>query len=84
MSYPGSDLTNPLNGEGALAVGGIGGAIIMGAHGLITQVNVLGNNAGIVIFGETDGPNSVNPSGTPSGITLATQNNFRSGRSRRR
>jgi len=84
MSYATSDQINPLNGDGSFSVGGVGGVIVMGPNGLITQPNVLGNKAGDVIFGETGGPNSINPSGTPSGITLPTQNNFRSGRSRRR
>lgn len=77
MSYSTSDQNNPLNGDGAFAVSGVGGAIIMGPRGLITQTNVLGNKVGGVIFGDTSGPNATNPSGTPSGITLPTQNNFR-------
>lgn len=77
MSYDGSDQSNPLNGDGAIAVSGVGGAIVMGPKGVMTQTNVLGNKVGGVIFGDTSGPNAVNPSGRPSGITLPTQNNFR-------
>lgn len=73
MSYPGSSPNNPLNGEGSLTVVG---AIIMGPNGPMTQ-QYLGH-VGSTIMGDTTGPNSVNPSGTPSGIRLATQNNFRS------
>ena len=29
-------------------------------------------------MGDTSGPNAVNPSGTPNGIRLPSQNNFRS------
>ena len=79
MSYPGSDENNPINGEGAFAV--VQGAIIIGTGGPQTQV--LGN-IGSVTMGETSGQNAVNPSGTPSGIRLATQNNFRNRKTRRR
>lgn len=72
MSYPGSNPQNPLNGEGAFAVVG---AIIMGPNGPMTQ-QYLGQN-GTAVMGDTTGSNAVNPSGTPSGIRLATQNNFR-------
>ena len=79
MSYPGNNPNNPLNGDGAFVVSGVGGAIIMGPGGPVTQVNVLGNKVD-AIFGDTSGPNAVNPSGTPSGIRLAQQNNFRNTR----
>ena len=82
MSYNKTDEVNPLNGDGSFAVGGIGGVIIMGPHGVITQTNALGNKVGGVIFGETDGPTSVNPSGTSSGVRLPTQGGFRSTRRR--
>jgi len=72
MSYSGIDQNNPLNADGSFAVGGVGGAIVMGPRGLIAQTNVLGNTPG-VIFGETSGPNAVNPSGTPNGIRHAQQ-----------
>jgi hypothetical protein len=75
MSYPSSNENNPLNGEGAFGV--IQGAIIIGPVGPQTQF--LGN-LGDVTMGDTLGQNSVNPSGTPSGIRLPTQNNFRSRR----
>jgi hypothetical protein len=83
MSYPG---TNPAShqhsGDGAIAV--VQGAIIIGPGGPQTQM-VLGA-VGNVSMGDTEGPNAVNPSGTPSGIRLATQNGFRnsSRKSRRR
>ena len=77
MSYPGSDQNNPLNGEGAFAVNGV---IIMGPSGPMTQ-QYLGQ-IGSAIIGDTSGPNSVNPSGTPSGIRLATQNNFKSSKNK--
>lgn len=79
MSYPGSDIDNPLNGEGAFGV--IQGAIIIGPRGPQTQV--LGN-IGSVTMGDTTGRNAVNPSGTPSGIKLPTQNNFSNIRTRKR
>ena len=82
MSYPGNNIDNPINGEGAFVVSGIGGAIIMGPRGPITQTNVLGNKID-AIFGDTSGPNAVNPSGTPSGIRLPSQNNFRNTRRRK-
>jgi hypothetical protein len=79
MSYPGSDISNPINGEGAFAV--VQGAIIIGPEGPQTQF--LGN-IGEVIMGETSGQNAVNPTGTPSGIRLPMQNNFRNIKTRRR
>jgi len=78
MSYPGSNSENPLNGEGSFAVGGVGGAIVMGKGGLTTQM-ILGN-LDSVIMGNTTGPNAVNPSGTPSGIKHTIQGGFRSTR----
>ena len=78
MSYPGSNPENPLNGEGSFAVGGVGGAIVMGKGGLTTQM-ILGNLES-VNMGDTTGPNAVNPSGTPSGIRHTIQGGFRSKR----
>lgn len=85
MSYPGSNPENPINGTGAFAVGGVGGAIVSGPSGPMTQINVLGNLED-ANFGDTSGPNATNPSGTPSGVRLPQQNGFRSysTRSRRR
>lgn len=77
MSYPGSNSDNPINGQGALAVGGIGGAIVSGPQGIMTQTNILGNIPD-ANFGDTSGPNAVNPSGTPTGVRLPTQGGFRS------
>lgn len=72
MSYPGSNENNPINAEGALAVGGIGGAIISAPGGLTTNM-VLGQLAGNFTMGETSGPNAVNPSGIPNGVRHAVQ-----------
>ena len=77
MSYQNND-SNQLNGNGSFAVGGVGGAIVMGKNGLTTQM-ILGNLES-AIMGDTSGPNAVNPSGTPNGIRHAQQNNFRSSR----
>lgn len=76
MSYSSTDPNQTLNADGALAIGNVGGVIIMGSNGLITQQNALGNIDGDIIFGDTTGPNSVNPSGTPSGGRQPQQNNF--------
>lgn len=81
MSYPGINESDPLNGNGAFIVSQAGGAIVMGPRGVITHVNVLGNKID-ANFGDTTGPNAVNPSGAPSGIKLPSQNNFRSTRKR--
>jgi hypothetical protein len=77
MSYPGNNSNNPINGEGAFVVGGVGGAIIMGPQGLTTDM-ILGNENPGANMGDTSGPNAVNPSGTPNGIRHATQGGFRS------
>jgi hypothetical protein len=79
MSYSGADQSNPLNGNGAFVVGGVGGAIVSGPRGVMTQTYILGNHAD-AIFGDTSGPNAVNPSGTPSGARLPQQNGFRTTR----
>jgi hypothetical protein len=76
MSYSSTDPNQSFNADGALAIGNVGGVIIMGPNGLITQKNALGNIDGDVIFGDTTGPNAVNPSGTPSGGKQPQQNNF--------
>ena len=76
MSYSSTDPNQTLNADGALAIGNVGGVIIMGSHGLITQQNALGHIDGDIIFGDTTGPNAVNPSGTPSGGKHPQQNNF--------
>jgi hypothetical protein len=76
MSYPGSpEIEHGHDGSGAIAVGGVGGVIVMGRGGLITQTNTLGNIPD-ANFGDTSGPNAVNPSGRSSGIRHAQQNNF--------
>ena len=76
MSYSSTDPNQSFNADGALAIGNVGGVIIMGPNGLITQKNALGNIDGDVIFGDTTGPNAVNPSGTSSGGKNPQQNNF--------
>lgn len=72
MSYPSSNPNNPINAEGALAVGGVGGAIISGPGGLTTNM-VLGPLVGNFTMGDTSGPNAVNPSGKPNGVRHAIQ-----------
>jgi len=75
MSYPGKpEIEHTHVGTAAILSLGTPGVIVMGASGL--QTNTLGNSEG-ANFGEL-GPNSVNPSGTASGIRLPRQNNFRS------
>lgn len=79
MSYPGEPTREHTHvGTGAIASLGTPGVIIMGPGGL--QTNTLGNLDG-ANFGEF-GPNSVRPSGTPNGIRLPQQNNFRKGKRR--
>jgi hypothetical protein len=76
MSYSSTDPNQTLSADGAFAIGNVGGVIIMGPTGLITQRNALGTIDGDVIFGDTTGPNANNPSGTPSGGKQTQQNNF--------
>ena len=74
MSYPGNPtISHQHSGDGAIGV--VTGAIIMGPGGPMTQATL--GSIGEASMGETTGPNAVNPSGTPSGIRLATQNNFK-------
>lgn len=74
MSYQGNPtVDHQHNGDGAIAV--VAGAIIMGPGGPVTQMAI--GTIGEAIMGDTAGPNAVNPSGTPSGIRLPIQNNFR-------
>ena len=80
MSYPGSPQDHTHVGEGAIVTLGNPGVIIMGPGGLqVNTMGVLGN----ANMGDTSGPNAVNPSGTPNGIRLPSQNNFGRGRRRR-
>jgi len=79
MSYPGVPIGHNHSGEGAIVTLGNPGVIIMGPSGL--QANTMGT-LGEANMGETSGANAVNPSGTPNGIRLPSQNNF--GISRRR
>lgn len=82
MSYPGTDpIDHNHVGNGAITSLGTPGVIVIGSHGL--EVNTLGTLPG-ANMGETSGPNSVNPSGTPGGIRLPEQNNFGKQRRRRR
>ena len=80
MSYPGTPQDHTHIAEGAIVTLGNPGVIVMGPGGL--QVNTMGtlSNANM---GDTSGPNAVNPSGTPNGIRLPSQNNFGRGRRRR-
>lgn len=76
MSYPGNQpVSHQHSGDGAIAV--VTGAIIMGTNGPTTQII---GTIGQANMGETTGQNAVNPSGTPSGVRLASQNNFRNKR----
>ena len=74
MSYPGNP-TVPHQHSGDGAIGIVAGAIVMGPRGPVTQYII--GNIGEALMGDTTGPNAVNPSGSPSGIRLPTQNNFR-------
>ena len=63
MSYPGSPtVPHQHSGQGAIAVGGVGGVMVMGPNGMIEQTNVLGNIP-TPIFGE-----NITLSGSPGGI----------------
>jgi Phage capsid family len=69
-NYPGDG--GAINGEGAVASGAIGGAIVTGPAGNLSPADSLGNIA-TANFGVTSGPNAVNPTGTPGGILLPEQ-----------
>lgn len=75
MSYSSTDQNQTLDGSGSFAVNNVGGITVINQNGPI-EGRAIGNIPG-VNFGDTSGPNSVNPSGTPNGVTLPTQNNFR-------
>ena len=63
MSYPGNPtVPHQHSGDGAIAVGGVGGVIVISPSGIIEQTNVLGNIP-TPIFGE-----NITISGRPSGI----------------
>ena len=59
-------------GDGVAVSGGIGGAVAQGPNGNLSPSTVMGNIA-TANFGDTDGPNAVNPTGTPGGILLPEQ-----------
>jgi hypothetical protein len=59
-------------GDGVAVSGNIGGAVAQGPNGNLSPTTVMGNIA-TANFGDFDGPNAVNPSGTPGGILLPEQ-----------
>ena len=72
-NYPGSPTeSHAHNGDGAFASGAIGGATVTGPNGNLTPAASLGNIA-TPAWGTTEGPNAVNPTGTPGGILAPEQ-----------
>jgi hypothetical protein len=72
-NYPGSPTeSHAHNGDGGFASGGIGGATVTGPNGNLSPAASLGNIA-TAAFGTTEGPNAVNPTGTPGGILAPEQ-----------
>jgi hypothetical protein len=73
-NYPGSEgnVTAEINGDGAFASGAIGGATTTDSNGNLSPAASLGNIA-TAGFGVTNGPNAVNPTGTPGGILAPEQ-----------
>ena len=74
MSYSSTNPNQSLSGTGSFAVNEVGGMIVINPSGPINGPAI--GNLPEVNFGDTSGPNAVNPSGTPNGVTLPTQNNF--------
>lgn len=75
MSYSSTNPNQSLSGTGSFAVNEIGGMTVINQFGPIEGPAI--GNLEEVNFGDTSGPNAVNPSGTPNGVTLPIQNNFR-------
>ena len=72
-NYPGSPTeSHAHNGDGAFASGAIGGATVTGPGGNLSPAASLGNIA-TPAWGTTEGPNAVNPTGTPGGILAPEQ-----------
>ena len=72
-NYPGSPTVSHNHiGDGSVASGAIGGATVVGPDGALSPAASLGNIA-TPIWGNTEGPNAVNPTGTPGGILLPEQ-----------
>jgi HK97 family phage major capsid protein len=73
-NYPGSEsnVTAEINGDGAFASGAVGGATTTNASGNLSPAASLGNIA-TPVWGSTEGPNAVNPTGTPGGILAPEQ-----------
>ena len=63
---------NHPTGDGVAVSGNIGGAVARGPEGNLSPTTVMGNIA-TANFGDFNGPNAVNPSGTPGGILLPEQ-----------
>lgn len=71
-NYPGSATPpGPLNGQGAFASGDIGGATATSPT--TSDVGAELGNIATANFGVTNGPNAINPTGTPGGILLPEQ-----------
>jgi hypothetical protein len=73
-NYPGSEsnTTAEINGDGAFASGAVGGATTTNSSGNLSPAASLGNIA-TPVWGSTQGPNAVNPTGTPGGILAPEQ-----------
>ena len=71
-NYPGTTEGHNHDGQGALASGSVGGAVVTGPAGNLSPADSLGNIA-TANFGVTTGPNAVNPTGTPGGILAPEQ-----------
>ena len=71
-NYPGTTEAHNHDGQGALASGSVGSATVTGPAGNLSPAASLGNIA-TANFGDTTGPNAVNPTGTPGGILAPEQ-----------
>jgi hypothetical protein len=72
-NYPGAPTeSHAHNGDGSFASGAVGGATVTGPNGNLTPAASLGNIA-TPAWGTTEGPNAVNPTGTPGGILAPEQ-----------
>jgi hypothetical protein len=72
-NYPGAPTeSHAHNGDGSFASGAVGGATVTGPNGNLSPAASLGNIA-TPAWGTTEGPNAVNPTGTPGGILAPEQ-----------
>jgi len=71
-NYPGTTEAHNHDGQGAFASGSVGSATVTGPSGNLSPAASLGNISS-ANFGDTDGPNAVNPTGTPGGILAPEQ-----------